>query len=772
MSLAEYRRSIEDLLHRFLWKQWSQLGVAGTAPEEDRWIIDPEALLLFTLEAARTEPRLFDEVLDWLLINGHAIDVQRLRNLLGADKQYPVGILAAVALVLSEEDSSAKWKRLSGQAESTSSPEPLFQLETKGPLQLKSRDPRFERIGYLRSPFVPRRMSQAPSVTSISTLRLRLRAFFGIGIRAEAVAYLLVHQEGHTEEIARSIAYSFPGVQQVLREMAGSGLLHSRRVGREKVYWVEPSRWWPFLQPGGLSGLLSPAQRKGATEIGTDQEFLALKGYTGEQRDHRAEEMIFQLQRPNLWIEWGRLLRGLSVVLRTLRRPGLEEQKEYLQASELRIALEHVAEDVEGAGFEFKLPSQDTRNVQPYVAQALEEVRSFILTLSKGTPRLFDQIERTERRYMREHESSFEFVNSSAKEDMAWKRQAFEQWFEHFPDEGKPDVRGRFRDNDNFQHLSAIFELYLSELMHSLNYEVAIHPLPPDSGGTRPDFLVRKDKLAFYLEATLARPGQEKAKGDKRISQVYQTLERIDSPNFYLTWESQGVPQTPPSGAELRRELERWLATLNPDEESARYASKGFEALPTKTWSHEGWRVVFKAVPREPERRGKGGRPLGPRVETLLMDTETRIKGAVAEKANRYGELELPYVVAVNVLDQTVDDYDVMGALFGEDAPTVLMDHRGAIKGTQQHRMPNGVWFGPEGSRNRGLSALLVCNVQGPFDARQRTPRLFHNPWARNPFPLDAWPLPQMIPDAEKNRLVARPGLEAAEVLSFPKLVS
>ena len=42
----------------------------------------PGAMLLFTLEMGRYEPRLFDEVLDWLVINGRWIDLQRLRGIL------------------------------------------------------------------------------------------------------------------------------------------------------------------------------------------------------------------------------------------------------------------------------------------------------------------------------------------------------------------------------------------------------------------------------------------------------------------------------------------------------------------------------------------------------------------------------------------------------------------------------------------------------------------------------------------------------------------
>ena len=48
----------------------------------DAWVIDPEALLLLTCTMGRHEPRLFDEVLDWLRENGRFINVMRLKRIL------------------------------------------------------------------------------------------------------------------------------------------------------------------------------------------------------------------------------------------------------------------------------------------------------------------------------------------------------------------------------------------------------------------------------------------------------------------------------------------------------------------------------------------------------------------------------------------------------------------------------------------------------------------------------------------------------------------
>jgi hypothetical protein len=82
MKAASLRDEIVADCIGLAWDQWSQLGLSGAAParREER-AADPEALLLFTLEIGRDDPRLFDEVLDWLSVNEQFVSVQRLRNL-------------------------------------------------------------------------------------------------------------------------------------------------------------------------------------------------------------------------------------------------------------------------------------------------------------------------------------------------------------------------------------------------------------------------------------------------------------------------------------------------------------------------------------------------------------------------------------------------------------------------------------------------------------------------------------------------------------------
>jgi hypothetical protein len=76
MSISELRDDVQKALVDFLWDEWAQMGVSANTSRRDTWATDPEALLLLTFEVGRGEPRLFDEVLDWMLVNERLLSIQ------------------------------------------------------------------------------------------------------------------------------------------------------------------------------------------------------------------------------------------------------------------------------------------------------------------------------------------------------------------------------------------------------------------------------------------------------------------------------------------------------------------------------------------------------------------------------------------------------------------------------------------------------------------------------------------------------------------------
>ncbi len=381
---------------------------------------------------------------------------------------------------------------------------------------------------------------------------------------------------------------------------------------------------------------------------------------------------------------------------------------------------------------------------------------------------LFDELDRIARRPKRYGEPLFEYWNTSDRPSVAANRALLERWFASFPEQCRADLRARFRSCDDSQHLSAFWELYLHELLSSMGFTVQCHPPTGEGLGTHPDFLVSLGgETVFYLEATLAGPSREESAEEARTAQVYDAINRLDSPNFFLGLRVRGAPATPPAAARLRPQLERWLATLDPDEIGRTLERGGLHALPTFPWSHDGWDVIFFPVPKRAENRGKPGvRPIGLSMTGLIdVDVHTSVRSSIAAKATKYGHLDLPLIVAINVLEEFVDLRLVLDGLLGQEC-VVELQHPDGSSEHWNDRNPDGAWRGPSGPRNTRVSAALVGLRLSVWDLAQNTPTLVHNPWAGRPMPQELWSMPQLAPNKQSLRLETKVGRNAGQILN------
>ena len=129
-QLQEFNQELLKRVTHFLWRQWGQLGMASSSVEpRDGWLIDPEALLLLSATYARHDPRLFDEIMDWLSINSGFVNVSRLKSALHKYNFSGRNILSALSARITRENKRINWKLPT--ANLNAGPEPLF-LDTTG----------------------------------------------------------------------------------------------------------------------------------------------------------------------------------------------------------------------------------------------------------------------------------------------------------------------------------------------------------------------------------------------------------------------------------------------------------------------------------------------------------------------------------------------------------------------------------------------------------------------------------------------------------------
>lgn len=321
MSISELRDEFRGRLVSFLWDQWGQMGVSANANHHDIRAADPEALLVLTFEVGREEPRLFDEVLDWMLVNERLISVQRLRNL--AEDEDDRALVEAVLGWLGQNRRRARLGARSN-SEASTEPQPFFRGLR---LKVTDPDPAFHAQGFLKPVTERSGKSQAPDLSLPINFAFRLRLLLGIGVRAEVMRILLTVTAPwvNAQTLAGMTAYTKRNVQEAASALSATGEATAQSVSNENRFAAPRERWARFLEL--------------------------------EPEDLPRHE------------NWPQLFRIWRAVLRWLGDPAIEDLSDYMLASELQTLLESVESDLLLSGFPLDLgdPTRDLSGLDDFV---------------------------------------------------------------------------------------------------------------------------------------------------------------------------------------------------------------------------------------------------------------------------------------------------------------------------------------------------------------------------------------------------------------------
>lgn len=325
VNLSSFRNALTEELVAFAWDEWSQMGLSTTANRSSPWAQDPEALIVFTLEVARSEPRLFDELMDWVLVNESLLSVRRLRAVCidEADTALTDAMLGWLA-------NQRPRSRLRGRADRAAPTSEQALFRPAGPIH--DADPSFARAGFMRPVLSPSHKSQAPDSSSPINLAFRLRQILGVGIRAEVVRILLTVDTPRVtaQSLSRASYYSKRNVHDALSGLSAAEVISTITVSGEQRYAADIPAWAALLHD-------TPENMP----------------------EHR---------------DWPQLLGVLRRVLRWTAQPELETMSDYLLASGTRDLLEAIRPDLAFAGIAV--------NVEPPASgasRALEDAAEHVL---------------------------------------------------------------------------------------------------------------------------------------------------------------------------------------------------------------------------------------------------------------------------------------------------------------------------------------------------------------------------------------------------------
>jgi hypothetical protein len=223
------------------------MGLLISPSSTSPWAQDPEALIVFTLEIARDEPRLFDELLDWMLHNEHRLSARRLRAM--CIDETDRRLTDAAVSWLARHRPRVRWSPHRGVDAASlrqTDLEPLFRAGAP----VRKPDPDFAAVGFLRPLLLPSGRSVAPDLTTLINLSFRLRAILGVGIRSEVVRIMLTGPPtpATAQTLAQASGYSKRNVHDALTGLAEAQVLASFNIDGEQRYRIDIQTWSALLQ--------------------------------------------------------------------------------------------------------------------------------------------------------------------------------------------------------------------------------------------------------------------------------------------------------------------------------------------------------------------------------------------------------------------------------------------------------------------------------------------------------------------------------------------
>ncbi len=200
-----------------VWIQWRSIGTLIESERFSRSLVDPEALLLMSLNLGHHEKRLWDVTDSWARNGSQLFSIQRLKNLQNTFPQITRDRLAEFAWKAKIEGKDQRWRSLMGESST---------IQTRSQELWKA----------------------YPASWRSSAIMLRLRLGFGMGIVSDLLT-ILISQRGDwisPRSIAKAINYSVYSVRRSADNMADARLIESTRK-KPVRYRTEPEAWCDLL---------------------------------------------------------------------------------------------------------------------------------------------------------------------------------------------------------------------------------------------------------------------------------------------------------------------------------------------------------------------------------------------------------------------------------------------------------------------------------------------------------------------------------------------
>lgn len=237
----------------------------------------------------------------------------------------------------------------------------------------------------------------------------------------------------------------------------------------------------------------------------------------------------------------------------------------------------------------------------------------------------------------------------------------------------------------------------------------------------RPDFKVCNDKISFYLEAIVIAEEKYKKNESAQNKVIAYLKETLIGCKYYIFLNFSKIN----TDRELKmNQLREFILNTAENLNDTNYSEKICK------FEDNGWIIDISFFAKTDEYSKDIIVSTYPTF--FPKDDYKYVQKSLKKKASKYGKLELPYILATCYYEGNVslNEGDLINALLGN---RVYMPE---FKET--FREKNGLWYSDKNcnnSNNKTLSGVLYFDTL-KYNNNSK-PKLFKNPWAKNPISLE-----------------------------------
>jgi len=312
-------------------------------------------------------------------------------------------------------------------------------------------------------------------------------------------------------------------------------------------------------------------------------------------------------------------------------------------------------------------------------------------------------------------------------------RQEFLSWLAEVPEPHQTSWTQRLKSNlDDHPHLSVRLELYLHHYFKSNGWDIKIEPEMPGTLN-KPDFIVMRGADRILVEAKAVFDEQSTTRQTQRLRQLADNLTSKLSRDVIIEPLSDLPPSLP--ARKIRSQIERRARTQ---------ADKILEFDLSDVHQGAPYSLKINILPRASDSTELGG--VGGTISDVhTLATGKRARDALEQKAGKYGNIKMPFLIAVYGTGQfPVRTRDELDALFGDRIWSVHASGQ-----VTECREPNGFFSSVQKGKRRheDVSAVLFYRFKWLKDSHVHLGHIYRNPFALRLLNPNLFAeLPQMVP--------------------------